>query len=572
MLKHLRFHRIDQKQLRWIGASLLVTGIIAGIKSTGLLMSLELSSFDLLLQLRPPQVQEKRIVLVMLKESDIQVLGQIPVSDQVMANLITKIKQQNPRVMGLDFYRNVPLEPGHQKLLQVIDSTPNLIGIQKIVADQTAEAVTGNQAFAKHQQLAASDIVLDIDGRVRRGLLYLRQKDGTVHESLALRLALEYLHKQNIEPDSEAKELTLQGTRFPIFDTNEGGYTAADAGGYQIIHNPRSHHEPFTKVSFLDVLEEQIPPDLLTDKVVLIGNGAAGDADFFFTSHSNGFSTRAKPISGVEFHASLTSQILSSALDERPLIRGSSPLIELLMICSIALLAGAINQRHDQRGLLMMGVLVGVLILFCYLALWQGLWLPLIPMLAAVFVPTGLMVMDAQRLRQLSDRDELTQLANRRVFNRQLANEWQRGMRSQTPISIILCDVDLFKLYNDHYGHPQGDQCLKQVGRSIQESMRRSSDCAARYGGEEFVVLLPNTDGEGAFQMAEHIRNRVISKGLDHQNSTVHEYVTLSLGIASIVPQEQYNTTTLLQEADLALYEAKNNGRNQSVLKPSHSA
>jgi adenylate cyclase len=573
MLNRLISNRMAPKRLRWVGASLLVTGVVVGARATGLLTGLELTAFDLLLQLRPLQEQEQRIVLVMLKEADVQALDQAPVSDQVMANLITKIKQQNPRVVGLDFYRNIPLEPGRQQFLQVVASTPNLVGIEKIVADKAVESVPGNQVLAKNQQLAASDIVLDPDGRVRRGLLFLSRPDGTVRESLALRLALDYLSGQGIEPDPNAEALTLNGVKFPMFSGSEGGYVAADAGGYQMIHNPRSNREPFVQVSFLDVLENRIPPGLLTDKVVLIGNGAAGDADFFFTSHSNGFDTRVKPISGVELHASLTSQIISAALDGRPLIHGSSPLIDGILILGLSLLAGSMNQHQDQRRQLMVGGLVGSLIVGSYIALWQGIWLPLLPMLAAAVATTGaVMVMDAQQLRQLSDRDELTQLANRRVFNRLLASEWQRGLRSQTPLAVILCDVDQFKLYNDHYGHPQGDVCLRQVGLSIQESMRRTSDCAARYGGEEFVVLLPNTDGEGALQVAEQIRQMVLRKGLAHQHSTVHECVTLSLGVASIIPQEQYSTATLLQEADLGLYEAKKKGRNQAVLRTSYPA
>ncbi|MCK9362558.1 MAG: diguanylate cyclase [Syntrophales bacterium] len=172
-----------------------------------------------------------------------------------------------------------------------------------------------------------------------------------------------------------------------------------------------------------------------------------------------------------------------------------------------------------------------------------------------------------QELNRLAIIDGLTQIANRRRFDECLKQEWLRMARAKLPLSIIMCDVDHFKLYNDHYGHPLGDVCLSSVSHVIDYCAKRPSDLAARYGGEEFVVLLPGTNAEGAVFVAESIRMRVQGLGIDHAASPVHKYVTLSLGVASLIPEYDANPQALLEAADNALYEAKRTGRNRVCVK-----
>ncbi len=135
--------------------------------------------------------------------------------------------------------------------------------------------------------------------------------------------------------------------------------------------------------------------------------------------------------------------------------------------------------------------------------------------------------------------------------------------REKLPLSLIMCDVDFFKLYNDQYGHLQGDACLSSVAHPIDYCIRRPADLAARYGGEEFVVLLPNTQAEGAVFVAESIRRKVQELVIDHAASPVCKYVTLSLGVASTVPGDRENPQTFIEASDRALYEAKRAGRNR---------
>lgn len=172
-----------------------------------------------------------------------------------------------------------------------------------------------------------------------------------------------------------------------------------------------------------------------------------------------------------------------------------------------------------------------------------------------------------QKLLQLATSDELTQIANRRHFDECLKKEWNRHLREQNFLALILIDIDYFKFYNDSYGHQCGDECLFQVAQAIDRFPKRAADLVARYGGEEFVVILPNTPPEGALKCAELLRTAVLSLAIPHPKSAVSPYVTLSLGVAALIPTSGNKPAILIAQADEALYQAKKLGRNQSYLR-----
>ena len=172
-----------------------------------------------------------------------------------------------------------------------------------------------------------------------------------------------------------------------------------------------------------------------------------------------------------------------------------------------------------------------------------------------------------RQLKALVNLDGLTQVANRHCFDEYFEREWLRSQREQNYLAIILCDVDYFKRYNDHFGHQAGDVCLQKVAQGISEVIKRPADLVARYGGEEFVVILPQTKGEMALQIAETIREQIKELNLEHPQSDVSDHVSLSLGITSMIPSLLYSKEQLLETADKALYEAKMQGRNRSILQ-----
>jgi len=168
-----------------------------------------------------------------------------------------------------------------------------------------------------------------------------------------------------------------------------------------------------------------------------------------------------------------------------------------------------------------------------------------------------------KELEKLALRDSMTGIANRRMFDHLLENEWARAQRSQQPLSLLFIDIDFFKQYNDCYGHQAGDDCLKQIAKTLSFIARRPADLAARYGGEEFVVLLPETGKEHARRLAELCHTAVIEQGIPHEASEVSDVVTISVGVCSIQVTTGMQAQALIEAADKAQYQAKKNGRNR---------
>lgn len=165
------------------------------------------------------------------------------------------------------------------------------------------------------------------------------------------------------------------------------------------------------------------------------------------------------------------------------------------------------------------------------------------------------------KLELLSRTDSLTELANRRYFNDYLDLEWNRAIREKIPISLLMIDIDYFKFFNDNYGHIQGDRCLKEVAKELKDSLNRSIDFVARYGGEEFVLVLPNT--LNAEIVAQRCQKNIESLEIPHEYSKVSKYVTVSIGLTTMIPSLELSKTQLIMQADKALYQAKEKGRNQ---------
>ncbi len=562
-----RRQQFDQKYVVPVLVMIATAGIMA-LRGLGTFQVWELHTFDWMMNHRPSEPLDDRVVIIGIDEDDVIASNNAAISDTMLADLLEEIKRQNPTVIGMDFFRNVPRDEGYERLNQFFRQTPNIIGIEKVVDDVALSAVPGNQVLVENQQVAASDLIVDVDGRVRRGLLV---PNAAGIEGLAFRAALEYLASHGIFPGANPDVLELGEANLPPFEKNSGGYSNADAGGYQIIMNWRAKLS-FQRFSAQDVLLGKIPPRALADKVVLIGTMQSGDADVFFTpySHRHG-SIGLLPSHGIEIHASLTSQIISAAFGQRPAIKTLSEQLEIGLIAVFAGMGIGLCSwgRNDLRRLQLLGGCVAVCVGASYGALAiGGWWLPVVPVsLALLSAPLITRLYMINRLQTLSEIDELTQLANRRSFQEHLTAEWQRALRSHTPISLILCDVDFFKPYNDTYGHPQGDECLRQVAKAIGKAVRRPDDLAARYGGEEFVILLPNTTAEGAQQIAKDAAENVRALQIVHSTSSVSDYVSISLGVTTAVPKAGLSARMLVDTADLGLYEAKRRGRNQMKLR-----
>ncbi|MBD2100200.1 CHASE2 domain-containing protein [Leptolyngbya sp. FACHB-261] len=415
--------KLRQKAWRWRGVWVVapsMAGLLIALRLTGWLQFWELAAFDQFFRWRPPELPDPQIVIVGIDEADLQKIRHWPVSDEVLAQLLEKLKQQKPSVIGLDLYRDLPVNPGHQKLVKVFASTPNLIGVEKVVGGTRREvtAVAAPRELAERGQVSAADMVVDADGKVRRGLLYLTKKDQTIATGLGLRLAQIYLETKNVRPRPAAtnpQHLQLGEAVFVPFAADDGGYVRTSAEGYQILLNLRGPRRSFRTVSMSDVLEDRVPPNLFRGRIVLVGTVAESLRDVAQTSYTSPLTGSPRMMDGVEVHANLASQLVNSALGQRPLMRTWHEPLEWLWILGWSIFGAALSwqwrlARNRSTSLQLAKTAVGILIAEGsllgggYLAFLQGWWLPVIPpaiaLVGSATIAIGLMARTAAEVRK----------------------------------------------------------------------------------------------------------------------------------------------------------------------------
>lgn len=397
--------KIQKLCWRWRG-ELIVAGSVAGltllVRLAGLLQLLELSAYDQFIRLRPPVATDSRIAIVGFNESDLQSVGDWPFSDALIVELLEKIKAQEPRAIGLDIYRDFVKEPGHEKWLEFAKSTPNLIGIQKIVEDASIQsnsndtvAIAPPPVLAELNQVAANDLPLDVDGKIRRGFIYLSDPKGKIVLSLGFQLAWMYLEGEGISPETrDDGGIGLGEAILTRFANNDGGYVRANNSGFQVLLNYRAAENSFPVVSMTDVLEGRIEEDFFRDRVVLIGSTAPSLKDFFLTPYSKPFSGLPVRMTGVEINAQVTSFLISAALGERSLIFSLSEYLEWSWILLWSLIGAFwISHWRSVDGLAKLSVVrtlanfiiaSGVLIFGVAGVFLLDWWIPLIPPLIAL--------------------------------------------------------------------------------------------------------------------------------------------------------------------------------------------
>ena len=554
----------------------LTAGLVIASNFTGIYQTLEWSTLDMWFRLRSREAREERIVVVDITESDIAELGEWPMSDGVLAELLAQISRQQPRGIGLDLYRDLKHgdREGQQQLEKVFQSTPNLIGVEKSIG----ETVKPSPILEEEDRVGMADLVLDRDGKVRRALISTKSNNGEITLGLATRLALIYLEKEAISLAEGDKPGTLRlgkSLLSPI-GKNAGAYVNADAGGYQLLLNFRGEQQQFLQTTLSEVLNNSIPQDLFRDRLVLLGTTATSLNDLFYTPYS---SATSHYLPGVYIHANIASQMISGAIDGRLMLRGISEPGKWFWILGWSIAGTGISLILLEKNLLQqssfssfqvlaLGTSIPIVILFSssYLLFLNGWWLPTITPLLAFGIATAMGALyHNQNQKRIAFTDGLTGIANRRFFDRYLEQEWTKCQREKKDISLILGDVDFFKVYNDTYGHQEGDICLQKVALAMSSAVRKS-DLAARYGGEEFVVVLPNTNPKMALIVADRIRAKLSSMEIPHKNSKASDRVSISMGIASVYHNRIVSIEELIAAADAALYRAKEAGRDRAVI------
>ncbi len=384
----------------WIAVTALCVASFAIVLSlTGLFQGMEWDVLDQFFRLRPLESPDPRITIVTVGETDITKIGQWPIPDRVLVEAIKNIKARNPRAIGLDLYRDLPVEPGHEALVEMFKSTPNLIGIEKVVGSRVAPPLVLSQLG----QIGFIDIVLDLDGKVRRGLLSVKRQQR-VYLSLSLQMALIYLKAEGVNPNQIGdNRLQFGKATFQPFKPNDGGYVGADDGGYQILLNFRGLLDNFPTISLTDLLNNQIAPGLIENRIVLIGATAESLNDFFYTPYGKSLFGTAERTPGVVIHANLIGQILSAVLDGRPLINVWIKPKEWLWILLWSLIGAGLTWRLQSLQAIACSILLACLglLLIAYLAFLQGWWLPVVrPIIGLIAAAIALAIVINKQLEQ----------------------------------------------------------------------------------------------------------------------------------------------------------------------------
>ncbi len=377
-----------------------VTAPILLLRLWGLWQGLEWDLLDQFFRWRPLEPPDNRIAIVTIDEADIAWVGQWPIPDRLLAQAITTLKAEKPKAIGLDIYRDLPVEPGNADFAKLLRSTANIFAIEKVVGNRVAPPPALSQ-----KQVGFSDQVLDGDGKLRRALLSVVVENDEVRYSLAVKLALHYLADKGISLKTFAdnpQRLQLGKATFERFERNDGGYVRAQSGGYQTLLNFRGTEQNFATFSLRQVLEEKIAPEKLRDRLILIGTNAESVHDAFSTPYSGGLFRSPLPMAGVTIHANIISQILSAAIDGRPLLRVWSDPLEWLWILAWGIVGAGISWWLKFPPAIVVSLLLAGAVLFgiSYLAFLGGWWLPLVPAMLTLVGAAMILPLVTQKQRE----------------------------------------------------------------------------------------------------------------------------------------------------------------------------
>jgi len=384
-----------------VATSASVTGVLLGMQQVGWLQPLELASYDLMMRLRPDQDADPRLLLVTITEADIKAQKRWPLSDVTIATALQTLQQQQPSVIGLDLYRDLPQEPGTAALAKQLQQS-NVIAITKVsdgddIGVKPPPGVPG-------ERVGFNDITSDPDGVIRRGLLFV-DTDATTLYAFSLRLAIAHFKQQGISPQAglrDANHLRLGAAEFIPLDATTGAYQTVDAGGYQILLNYRARHNLARQVTLTQVLNGAIDPSWVKGKIVLVGTTARSAKDLFLTPYSAG-ELQNHLMPGVVIHAQLVSQLLTAASNEVPLFGYWADWVEVLWLGVWVLIGASLAWfvRHPLGLALAMVTIIAALLATCYTLFLHQLWVPVaLPVVGVLVVAMLIVSYRAQRAQR----------------------------------------------------------------------------------------------------------------------------------------------------------------------------
>ena len=514
--------------LRWVAEKPLLTALLfAGMvvtaiclfRAAGYLQLSELTAHDLLLA-APSRSEspEVPVVLVGVTEAEIQSLGQWPLTDAMLSEAIEQILAWQPRVLGVDIYRDQPVPPGAEKLEKLLATTPNLVMIHKL-GTEMAPSILPPGVLQGTDRIGFSDMVVDPDGTVRRALLFL--DDGQeVFASLSLQLALGYLQAEGIQPragDPDPSHIRLGETTIPPFEANDGAYVDADAAGYQFLLNYQDGRRPFRQFSLMEIADAGTAGAAIRDSVVILGVTADSVKDAFVTPFSHA-GNGTQTMTGIALHGHIVSQLLRMALAGEQPLRSLADVYEILLIALWGVLGAlaAVYIKQLWYFTLVIAGGVAVIIALPYLALLQSWWLPLVPAMFAWILSAGV-VMVLMRGQERSRRKQLMELFSRNVSADIAAEIWNqreqfleggRLAAREVTATVLFSDLENFTPVSEQLGPTRLMEWLNHYMETMAGLVMQHHGIVDDYYGDaimaDFGVPLVSTSEAGISQDARN--------------------------------------------------------------------
>lgn len=531
---------------KWRGIAIAaptISMLVIGLRLIGVLEPLELSLLDQFFRWRSPEVQDNRIVIIGIDEADIREYGW-PIDDALLTKLLDKVRKQKPRAIGLDLARDKPVGNGYSQIEKLFKTTPNLIG-----ATKKADLVGSNFALSSSniapppvlenlEQVGAINLPTDADGRTRRGLLSLRLSEEKATLSFSLQLALLYL-------DGEKTVSFEQALNPPRLRENEGGYSNVDIGGHQFIINYRRSLQGFKIVRMADVLQGRIAPNLLQNRIVMIGTTAVSLRDLFYTPLDSGIGSTRLFSPGIEVHAQIVSHILSSALDGRPGIYAWEKQWEWLWIFGWAFTGSILiwqwrkvsSKDRELQVLILRSFCVllfgGILFATCFASFLYGWWLPFVPATIA-FIGGGAIVTSYLAITAAQIRTYFSRYLTDAVVKSLL--ETPEGLKlggDRRKVTILMSDLRGFSSISERLPPEKVVEILNIFLGTMTEAIAPYQGTIDEFIGDAILVLFGapiHRDDDAARAVASAIAMQLAMRSVN-QKLTKRGLPTIAMGI-----------------------------------------
>jgi len=548
-------HLLPRLILPALIASLGITAAIAVARNLGWLQNLELTAFDRMVRLQPVTEPDDRFLVVEIRDADLQAFQQIPLSDATIAQALATIQEHNPRVIGLDIYRDIPNPPGTE-ILKTQLSQENVILINKLTSDYS---------IPRPPEIAARSgfniFVIDPDNVQRRNMLAVRT-DKT-HLSFGLLVAQAYLGAAQYPVELDGVGLSFGPHYFPAINVNSGGYQLpeSEAKGWQTLLTFASEPNIAASITISDLLAGNFDPKDIEDKIVLLGSTAESQKDSFLTPYSAS-RTDGHMTPGVFLHAQAIQQILSTVDNGNHFFAFWTEGQEMVWIFAWACFGGASTWLFYRTRLFITVSVLGSLGLAAggYGLFLMNVWVP-IAAAAIAFIASWSSVL-AYRLFYEEKYDVLTGLPNGRYFLDQLSkiNHSLPSENTERQIAVLAIDINRFKSINESYGHYYGDTVLKQIVKRICDLIE-DEILLARMGANEFALLIKSPKFKQEVIDIIHAIEKSLSEPFFIEQK--QHYLTCSTGVAFYRKDEQITPEALWLKAHTAMNRAKQSHKNQ---------